>query len=69
MAVHVTKHENGWQVKTGGTSKAYRVVSTQKEAIEIATQVAKNQKTDTKVHGKNGRIRACANYSKQTKKK
>lgn len=62
MAVHVTPHKNGWQVKSGGSDKAYRVVSTQKEAMEIAKTVAKNQKTDTKIHGRNGRIRAGNSY-------
>ena len=42
MAVHVTPHKNGWQVKSGGSDKAYRVVSTQKEAMEIAKTVAKS---------------------------
>ena len=36
MAIHVTPHKDGWQVKTGGNEKAYRVVDTQKEALEIA---------------------------------
>jgi len=64
MAVHVTPHENGWQVITGNAKKAYRVVPTQAEAIEIAKSVAKNQQTDTKIHGRNGRIRAGNNYGK-----
>lgn len=58
MSIHITPHKNGWQVKTGGADKAYRVVSTQKEAIGIAKQVAKNQNTNYIVHGKNGRIRS-----------
>ena len=62
MSVHVTPHENGWQVKTGGSDKAYRVVATQKEALEIAKSVAKNQKTDVKIHGKDGKVRDCINY-------
>jgi len=62
MAVHVTPHQNGWQVKSGGKTKAYRVVPTQKQAINIAKSVAKNQKTDTKIHGENGRIRAGNSY-------
>ena len=64
MAVHVTPHKEGWQVKTGGKSKAYRVKDTQKEAVEVAKQVAKNQKTDLKIHKKNGRIRDGVNYNK-----
>ena len=64
MSIHVTPHKNGWQVVSGNAEKAFRVVSTQNEAIEIAKQVAKNQKTDIKIHGKNGRVRDGFNYSK-----
>ena len=62
MAVHVTPHKNGWQVKTGGVTKAHRVVDTQEKAIDIAKIVAKNQQTDTKIHGRDGRIRAGNSY-------
>ncbi len=62
MAIHVTPHKNGWQVKTGGKTKAHRVVSTQKQAIDIAVSVARNQHTDTKIHGRNGQIRAGNSY-------
>mgnify|MGYP003301440863 CR=1 FL=1 len=41
MSIHITPHKNGWQVKTGGKEKAYRVVETQEEAIVIAKKVAK----------------------------
>lgn len=63
MSIHVTPHERGWQVKTGGSEKAYRVVSTQKEAMEIAREVAKNNRTDVKLHGKDGKVRGGHNYS------
>ncbi len=59
---HVVKHSDGWAVKGAGNSKATKVTSTQKEAIEIAEQIAKNQKSDTKVHGRDGKIRAGNSY-------
>lgn len=62
MSVHITPHKNGWQVLSSNSDKAYRVVDTQKEAIEIAKEVAKNQKTDIKIHGRNGQIRVGHNY-------
>ena len=65
MAIHVTPHESGWQVKTGGAKKAYRVKDTQEEAIAIAKSVAKNKKTDVKIHRKNGRVRDGINYGKK----
>ena len=65
MAIHVTPHKEGWQVKTGGASKAYRVKDTQAEAIVIAKGVARNKKTDVKIHRKNGQVREGINYGKK----
>ena len=62
MAVHVTPHKEGWQVKSTGAKKAYKVKSTQKEAIKTAKTVAKNQKTNTKIHNRKGQFRDGANY-------
>lgn len=59
---HVVPHENGWAVKGAGNSKATRVVETQKEAIEIAQNIARNQQSDTKIHGVNGQIRGGNSY-------
>ncbi|MEV9526342.1 DUF2188 domain-containing protein [Aliarcobacter butzleri] len=56
---HVVKHENGWAVKGAGNTK---VTQTQKEAIKIAEQIAKNQKSDTKIHGEDERIRTGNSY-------
>lgn len=59
---HVVPHDNGWAVKGEGNTKATRVTDTQKEAIKIAEQIAKNQQSDTKIHGANGKIRAGNSY-------
>jgi len=59
---HVVTHPEGWAVKGAGNAKATKVVSTQKEAIAIAENIAKNQQSDTKVHGLNGQIRAGNSY-------
>ncbi len=59
---HVVKHSDGWAVKGAGNSKATKVANTQKEAIAIAEQIARNQKSDTKVHGTDGKIRAGNSY-------
>ncbi len=59
---HVVKHPDGWAVKGEGNSKATRVTETQKQAIDVAGQIAKNQKSDTKVHGRDGKIRAGNSY-------
>lgn len=59
---HVVKHSDGWAVKGAGNSKATKVTQTQKEAINAAEDIARNQKSDTKVHGRDGRIRAGNSY-------
>lgn len=59
---HVVPHSNGWAVKGAGNERATRVVPTQKEAISIATGIAKNQKSETKIHGTNGQIRGGNSY-------
>lgn len=59
---HVVKHTEGWAVKGEGNAKATRVTETQKEAIKIAENIARNQQSDTKVHGTDGKIRAGNSY-------
>lgn len=55
--VHVVPQDGSWAVKTEKSEKAYRVVDTQKEAIDIARRVAENQQSEMLVHGRNGQIR------------
>lgn len=59
---HVVKHPDGWAVKGAGNNKATKVTKTQKEAIERAEEIARNQRTDTKIHGRDGKIRAGSSY-------
>lgn len=59
---HVVKHPDGWAVKGEGNSKATKVTRTQAQAIETAENIARNQKSDTKIHGENGKIRAGNSY-------
>jgi len=59
---HVVKHPDGWAVKGAGNNRATKVTRTQAQAIEVAENIAKNQQSDTKVHGVNGKIRAGNSY-------
>ncbi|MDO9567048.1 MAG: DUF2188 domain-containing protein [Candidatus Desulfaltia sp.] len=59
---HVVKHPEGWAVKGAGNSKATKVTRTQVDAIEIAQNIAINQQSDTKIHGRDGKIRAGNSY-------
>ncbi len=59
---HVVPHKDGWAVKGAGNSRATHVVPTQAEAIPLAQDIARNQESDTKIHGRNGQIRAGNSY-------
>jgi hypothetical protein len=59
---HFVKHGDGWAVKGEGNSRATKVTNTQKEAIGAAEEIARNQKSDTKIHGTDGKIRAGNSY-------
>lgn len=59
---HVVPHQNGWAVKGEGNDKATKVTKTQTQAIEVAEKIARNQQSDTKIHGKDGKIRAGNSY-------
>ncbi len=59
---HVVTHPDGWAVVGEGNKRATKVTNTQAEATTVAEGIARNQQSDTKVHGRNGRIRAGNSY-------
>lgn len=59
---HVVPRGDQWAVVGAGNTKATRVVQTQNQAIQIAQDIARNQKSDTKIHGKDGKIRTGNSY-------
>ncbi len=60
---HVTLRPDGdWQVKGEGNNKATAVTTTQKEAINIAREIAINQSSEVVIHGKDGKIRDKNSY-------
>jgi hypothetical protein len=59
---HVVPHENGWAIKGAGNSRATVVTNTQREAISLATDIAKNQSSEMFIHGKDGQIRERNSY-------
>lgn len=58
----VVKHGNDWAVKGANNSRVTRVVTTQKQAIEIARDIARNQHSEMRVQGMDGRFRTCNSY-------
>lgn len=59
---HVVPHDNGWAVKGEHNSRATVVTNTQKEAIDAARNIARNQQSELLIHGENGRIRERNSY-------
>lgn len=59
---HVVPHENGWAVQAAGADRATKVVFTQREAIDVARQIAQNQQSEVVIHRQNGQIRDKNSY-------
>ena len=59
---HVVPNGQNWAVKGAGNQKYTRIVTTQKEAINIARKIAKNQQSELVIHRKNGKIRDKDSY-------
>lgn len=56
---HVTPRPDGnWQIKAEKALRATAVTRTQREAIQIARDIARNQKSEIVIHRSDGRIRA-----------
>jgi uncharacterized protein YdaT len=61
---HVVPHQDGWGVKGEGNSKASSVHKTQNAAIDAARDIARNQKSEVVIHGRDGKIRDKDSYEK-----
>ncbi len=54
---HVVPHQDGWAIKGEGNQRATSVHNTQKQAIDAARQIARNQQAELVIHRPDGRIR------------
>ena len=59
---HVVPSGNKWSVRRSGATKASNTYSTQAEAIAKAVEIARNQRTELYIHGRDGRIRERNSY-------
>ncbi|MGB7315472.1 MAG: DUF2188 domain-containing protein [Nodosilinea sp.] len=59
---HIVPHPDGWAVKAEGADRATRVTRTQKEAMDIGREIAKNQGSERIIHGQDGKIRQKDSY-------
>ncbi len=59
---HVVRRGEGWAVVGAGNSKATKITKTQKQAIDVATKIAKHQGSEVVTHGRDGQIRSKDSY-------
>jgi hypothetical protein len=59
---HVVSHGEGWAVTEEGASQPFAVFKTQSEAWERAKSIARKERSEALLHGKNGSIRTRNTY-------
>jgi uncharacterized protein YdaT len=59
---HVVPNGDKWSVRKSGSSRASGVYKTQDDAIKKAKEIARKQKTELYIHGRDGRIRKRSSY-------
>jgi uncharacterized protein (DUF433 family) len=60
--LHVVPRDNGWAVIGEGNQRETLRTPTQREAIERAREIARNQGADVLIHGRDGQIRTRNSY-------
>mgnify|MGYP000848132955 FL=1 len=58
----VVRHGDKWAVKGKGNKRATKVTDTQKQAINVAKEIAQNQKSELIIQGRDGKIRSKDSY-------
>jgi len=59
---HVVPLGNGWAVKGEGSKKFTTITDTKSKAVQIEKEIAKNNKAELIIHGKNGKIQDKDSY-------
>jgi len=54
---HIVPTDDGWGVRGEGNLRLTHITKTQKEAIDIGREIAKNQRSELVIHNKKGQIR------------
>ncbi len=60
---HVVSHGDGWAVKAEGASAPIAVFKTQSEAWERAKSIARKERAEALLHGRNGVVRERNTYT------
>lgn len=64
---HVVPLGNGWAVKGEGNSKYTAITEKKGDATSIARDIAKNNKSEIVIHGRDGRIQDKDSYGNDPK--
>lgn len=64
--IHVVPHNNGWATKKEGAQRVGAKTDTQKQAIELARNQAKREKTEVVIHGRDNKIRDSDSYGRDS---
>jgi hypothetical protein len=59
---HVVSYGNGWAVRAEGASAPFAVFKTQSEAWERAKSIARKERAEALLHGRDGSVRARSAY-------
>jgi hypothetical protein len=60
---HVVSQGDRWAVKAEGAAQAFAVFKTQSEAWERAKAIARKERSEAILYGRNGLVRARSTYS------
>jgi hypothetical protein len=64
---HVVPHGKGeWAVKGEGNARNTYITDTQKEAIDLAKEIAQNQQSELFIHDRHGQIRERNTYGEDS---
>jgi hypothetical protein len=60
--IHVTPRDDKWAVKGEGDERASGLYDTQRDAIDAARELARNNKSELFIHDREGKIRGRDSY-------
>lgn len=59
---HITKSDNGWDLKKEGAARASKSASTKAEIIQLATEFLEGKTASLKIHKEDGTIQEERTY-------
>ncbi|WER46630.1 DUF2188 domain-containing protein [Cupriavidus sp. WKF15] len=62
MDVHVVPALQGWAVEEASNPASRKLFATQEDAIEVATEMARQSKSELFIHGRDGQIRSRSSF-------